>query len=46
MILKFETYNFHSLDLTRKAEFVVTIYERGRAAARQHAVTADASAGV
>ena len=27
MILKFETYNFHSLDLTRKAEFVVTIYD-------------------
>ncbi|HZL40755.1 MAG TPA: hypothetical protein VFC45_10815 [Pseudolabrys sp.] len=27
MILKSETYNFHRLDLTRQAGFVVTIYD-------------------
>ncbi len=29
MILKSETYNFHRLDLTRQAGFVVTIYDEG-----------------
>ena len=28
MILKSETYNFHRLDLTRQAGFIVTIYDR------------------
>ncbi|HMB83735.1 MAG TPA: hypothetical protein VKI40_06750 [Terriglobales bacterium] len=27
MILKSETYNFHRLDLTRQAGFIVTIYD-------------------
>ena len=27
MILKSETYNFRRLDLTRQADFVVTIYD-------------------
>jgi hypothetical protein len=27
MILKSETYHFHRLDLTRQAEFIVTIYD-------------------
>ena len=27
MILQSETYNFHRLDLTRQAGFVVTIYD-------------------
>ena len=27
MILKSETYNFHRLDLTRQARFIVTIYD-------------------
>jgi hypothetical protein len=27
VILKFETYNFHRLDLTRQAGFIVTIYD-------------------
>ena len=27
MILKTETYNFHRLDLTRQAGFVVTVYD-------------------
>ena len=27
MILKSETYHFHRLDLTRKAGFIVTIYD-------------------
>jgi hypothetical protein len=30
MILKSETYNFHRLDLTRQASFVVTIYDEDR----------------
>jgi hypothetical protein len=28
MILKSETHNFHRLDLTRQAGFVVTIYDK------------------
>ena len=28
VILKSETYNFHRLDLTRQAGFVVTIYDK------------------
>src|SRR5664280_1453260 len=28
MILKSETYNFHRLDLTRQAGFIVTIYDK------------------
>jgi hypothetical protein len=31
VILKSETYNFHRLDLTRQAGFIVTIYD-GKAA--------------
>jgi hypothetical protein len=27
MILKSENYNFHRLDLTRQAGFIVTIYD-------------------
>jgi hypothetical protein len=27
MILKSETYNFHLLDLTRQAGFIVTVYD-------------------
>jgi hypothetical protein len=27
VILKSETYNFHRLDLTRQADFIVTIYD-------------------
>ena len=27
MILKLETYNFHRLDLTRQAGFIVTVYD-------------------
>ena len=27
MILKSETYHFHRLDLTRQADFIVTIYD-------------------
>ena len=27
MILKSETYNFHRLDLTRQAGFIVTVYD-------------------
>jgi hypothetical protein len=27
MILKFEIYNFHRLDLTRQAGFIVTVYD-------------------
>jgi len=27
VILKSETYNFHRLDLTRQAGFVVTVYD-------------------
>jgi hypothetical protein len=27
VILKSETYNFHRLDLTRQAAFIVTIYD-------------------
>jgi hypothetical protein len=30
MIPKSETYNFHRLDLTRQAGFVVTIYDEDR----------------
>ena len=30
MILKSETYNFHRLDLTRQAGFIVTIYDEDR----------------
>ena len=29
MILKSETYNFHSLDLARQAGFIVPVYDEG-----------------
>jgi len=46
MILKSETYHFHQLDLTRQAGFIVTIYDGGRPAARQHHAANNASASV
>jgi hypothetical protein len=30
VILKSETYNFHRLDLTRQAGFIVTVYDEDR----------------
>jgi hypothetical protein len=45
VILKSETYNFHRLDLTRQAGFIVTIYDEDglRLAATKPVSTPDAS---
>ena len=39
MILKSETYNFHRLDLTRQAGFIVTIYDKDGLAATMSCTT-------